>query len=292
MKPLHAAYALLVMIIWGVNFVAAKIGLYEIPPLMLVGVRFALVAVLLLPFARPPRGQWLGVAILSVTMGSLHFGLMFSGIEGVDASVAAIAIQMQVPFAALLAAIVFRDYLGWPRLFGMALAFAGIVVLAGEPRHSTDLLPLALVVLASMMWGMSNVIIKRLGPFDGMTLNAYLAALTAPQLLLASLVLEPGSVDALLGATWWAYGSILFMAVIVTIVGYGLWYILVPLYDVNQTVPYTLLVPVFGVASGVVMLGEELTWAMVIGGAATLGGVAIIILRRPRTVAPAAAAER
>ena len=282
MRPLHILMAVLVMTIWGLNFVAAKLGLTELPPLLLTGVRFALVALMLLPFATFPKGQGLKLALLSLVMGSLHFGFMFTGLTQVNAGVAAIAIQLQVPFAALIAAIVFKDYLGWRRLLGMAVAFAGVVLLAGEPEFDADIGYLLLVVAASLMWAVGNLIIKSMGEIDGFSLNAWMSALTAPQLLLVSLMIDGNPLPFLLEAGWRGYGSIIFMAILVTIVGYGIWYHLIPRYDVNQTIPFTLLVPPFGVFFGVWLLDEPLTWRMAVGGIATLIGVAIIILRRPK----------
>ncbi len=292
MRPLHILFAVIIMAIWGANFVVAKIGLMHLPPLMLAGARFALVAALLLPFVARPRGQWGAIALLSLVMGSLHFGLMFYGLRGTEAGTASIAVQMQVPFAALLAAIVFKDYLGWRRLLGLAIAVGGVAYLAGEPRFSDDLWPFATVVAASLMWSFGNILIKRMGPIDGFQLNAWLSLFTAPQLIITSLILEPGAVTALLDAPWQGYAAILYMTVVVTIVGYGLWYFLIPKYDVNQTMPFTLLVPIFGVLGGMVFLDEPFSWRVVIGGAATLVGVAIIIIRRPRMIAPEAQAER
>jgi O-acetylserine/cysteine efflux transporter len=292
MRPLHILLAVVVMAIWGTNFVDAKIGLTELPPLMLTGGRFVLVAVLLLPFVGRPRGQWVSIATLSLVMGSLHFGFMFYGLKGTEAGVASIAVQMQVPFAALLAAVVFKDYLGWRRLVGLAIAIAGVVYLAGEPRFEGDPWPLAMVITASLMWACGNIVIKNMGPIDGFQLNAWLSLFTAPQLVIASLIFEPGAATALVEAGWAGYGAVLYMTVMVTIIGYGLWYFLIPRYDVNQTMPFTLLVPIFGVLGGMVFLDEPFSWRVVIGGAATLAGVAIIIVRRPRMIAPEAQAER
>ncbi|MCP4329382.1 MAG: EamA family transporter [Alphaproteobacteria bacterium] len=292
MRPVHIVLAVAVMAIWGLNFVIAKIGLMHLDPLMLTGSRFALVAAMLLPFVGRPRGQWGSIIVLSLVMGSLHFGFMFYGLRGIDASVASIAIQMQVPFAALLAAFFFKDYLGWRRLLGMAAAILGVVVLAGEPRFDGNLLPLGLVIAASLMWAFGNIVIKRMGPIDGFQLNAWLSLFTAPQLLLASWAFEPGAAIALVDAPWQAYAAILYMAVMVTIVGYGAWYFLIPRYEVNQTMPFTLLVPLFGVLSGVTMLDEALTWRVLVGGTAILAGVAVIIIRRPRMIAPEAQPDR
>src|SRR3546814_20429358 len=93
--------------------------------MLFMALRFALVAILLLPFAKRPEGQWGAVFAIAVTLGLLHFSFMFHGLKTVDAGTASIAIQLQVPFASLLAAIVFQDKLGWRRALGVAIAFIG-----------------------------------------------------------------------------------------------------------------------------------------------------------------------
>lgn len=276
--------ALLIMAIWGLNFVVAKWGLAEFPPLLIMALRFALVAVLVVPFARVPRGRMLPVAALSVTLGSIHFPLMFSGLTGIDAATASLAAQAQVPFSSLLAAILFKDRLGWRRAVGMAAAFAGVVVIAGEPRLAGSMTPLLLVLAASLAFSIASMQMKTIIGVDGFALNGWVALLAAPQLLVLSLLLEDGHLEALANATAWGWGSVVYMAVGVTIVAYGLWYPLLRKYEVNQTMPYLLTVPLFGVAAGMTLMGDPFTLRLVLGGCLTLGGVAFIVRRRPHVV--------
>ncbi|NIA68611.1 EamA family transporter [Pelagibius litoralis] len=276
------------MAIWGLNFAVAKIGLTQLPPLIFMTLRFLLVAALLLPFAKLPRGQWLPLFGISFTLGILHFSFMFTGLITLDAATAAIAIQLQVPFAALLAAFFFNDKLGWRRGFAMLLAFAGVAVIAGEPRLDGQYTALGFVIFAACMWSVANVQIKRLGQIDGFTLNAWISVFAMPQLALASLLLEDGQWAALQQANFWAYFAIVYQAVAVVVIGYGAWYWMLRRYQMNQIMPAMLLIPVFGVLSGIVFLGETLTANLVIGGLLTVGGVGIIILRRPKATAPEA----
>ncbi|HEY0834410.1 MAG TPA: EamA family transporter [Azospirillum sp.] len=284
MTPQDVALALLVMALWGLNFVAAKIGLAEFPPMLMMALRFTLVAALLLPFVRMPRGRMRGVLLLSVILGAVHFPLMFNGIKGLDAATASVAAQLQVPFASLLAALFFKDKLGWKRAFGMVVAFAGVLLIAGEPRLAGNLTPLFLVVAASLAFALASVQIKRLGSVDGFALNAWMALFAAPQLLVLSLLLESGQAEAIANASLWGWGAVAYIAVMATIVAYGLWYRLLRRYDVNQAVPYMLLVPLFGVASGVLLLDEPLTWRLALGGLVTVAGVGLIVLRLPKVV--------
>lgn len=275
---------LVVVALWGINFVSSKIGVTEFPPLFLMFLRFTLVAAVLLPFVRVPWGKLRSIAILALILGGVHFPLMFSGIRGLDAATTSVVAQLQVPFASLLAALFFRDTLGWRRAAGMVVAFAGVVLIAGEPRLASSLGPLLMVVGASLAFAAANVQIKRLGAVDGFTLNAWMALFAAPLLLVLSLILEDGQWQAVTHATWQGWAALLYIVVAATIIAYGLWYYLIGKYDVNQAVPYMLLIPVFGVLSGVAVLGEPLTWTLVIGGLLTVAGVGVIVIRKPTVV--------
>jgi O-acetylserine/cysteine efflux transporter len=287
-RPLHVFLFVLVTFIWGMNFAAAKIGLQQLPPILMIALRWGLVGLVLLPFGLPARGQWGQIVMISVTLGLLHFSLMFWGLRILDAATAAIAIQLQVPFAAILAAVFFDDRLGWRRALGLTIAFAGVAIIAGEPRLNGQYLALATVITAACIWSVANIQIKKLGEINGFVLNGWIGILATPQLLIASWLLEQDQWQSLVTADWRAYASILYQTFLVVVFGYGLWFRLLRMYEVNQVMPFVLLVPVFGVLSGVLMLGEVLTLTFMIGGALTIVGVAIIIVRRPKLVAPQA----
>ena len=280
----HAVIAVFVTLVWGFNFGIAKLGLEQLPPVFMMALRFALVAVLLVPFSPLPRGRVREIFALSFTLGAVHFPLMFTGLRGVDAAAAAIAVQTQVPFSALIAAVVFKDRLGWRRTLGMGVAFAGVAVLAGEPRFAGGLWSFLMIIAASFVWAVANVQMKFLGDLNGFAVNGWMSLFAVPQLLAVSLLLETGQLDALAAADWKAFAAIVYTALCVTILGYGLWYWLLHRYPVNQTMPFSLLVPLFGVLSGIVVLGEPLLPSIVLGGLLTVGGVAVIVVRRPKAV--------
>lgn len=275
---------LVVVALWGINFVSSKIGVANFPPLFLMFLRFTLVAAVMLPFVRVPWGRMGGIAMLAVILGGIHFPLMFNGIKGLDAATTSVVAQLQVPFSSLLAAVFFRDKLGWRRAIGMMVAFAGVVLIAGEPRLASSLGALLLVIAASFAFASANVQIKRLGAIDGFTLNAWMALFAAPLLLVLSLLFEDGQWHAVTHASWQGWAALLYIVIAATIIAYGLWYYLIGRYDVNQAVPWMLLIPVFGVLSGVVVLDEPLSWTLVIGGLLTVAGVGVIVLRKPTTV--------
>jgi O-acetylserine/cysteine efflux transporter len=278
---------LAVTVVWGFNFAVVKTGLSIVPPIAFVALRFAVVGVMLLPWLRWPQRRFRDLVVLSVILGVVHFSLMFTGMRGLDVATASIAIQLQVPFAAILAAIFFGETLHWRRLTGMAIAFAGVVLIAGEPRLSGNLLPLFLVIAAACTWASATIQIKRIGDdVDVLALNGWVALLAAPQLALLSWAIEDGQLAAIAAADWRLWLSVAFQALLVTIFGYSVWYRLMRRFSVNQVMPFTLLVPLFGVLSGVIFFDDRLTLLMIIGGVCTIVGVAIIIIRRPRVIAP------
>lgn len=274
--------AVLVMVLWGTNFVAAKIGLSQFPPLLLTAMRFTIVAGLLLPFVRVPRGNIGGIILLSIVLGAVHFPLMFMGIKGLDAATASVAAQLQVPFSSLMARIFFKDKLGWQRSLGMVVAFSGVLLIAGEPRLGGNSMSLLLVVFASLAFALASLQIKRLASVDGLALNAWMGLFAVPQLLLLSLALEHGQMAAIENASIMGWGSLSYIAIVATIIAYGLWYRLLRRYDVNQTVPYLLLLPVVGMASGVLLLNEPLSWQLMVGGLVTVVGLSLIVHERSR----------
>ena len=284
--------AVLVTAIWGFNFVVAKTGLTELPPIFMMALRFTLSAALLVPFVTMPREKLKQVAALSVVLGAGHFSMMFTGLKELDGSTAAIAIQLQVPFSALLATVLLNDPPGWRRVIGMAVAFGGVILIAGEPRFAGSLWSLGLVVGAAFMWAVGNVQVKQMGKIDEMALLAWMSVMAAPQLFLLSFMLEDGQISAAAAAGWRGWGAVAYQAVIVVALSYGIWYRLLARHSVSSTVPYTLLVPVFGVLASVIWLDETLTPRVLIGGVVTVLGVSVIVWRRPHLADPVPDAER
>ena len=286
MKPADLAIALAVMLMWGLNFVMAKIGLEHWPPIFFVMLRFALVAAFLLPFVRLPRAQLPRLLALSVVLGSLHFPMMFTAMQTLDAGTAAVVVQLQVPFAALLGHFIYKDRLGWRSIVGMALAFAGVLLITGEPRLSGQLFAVGLVVVGAFMFAIANIQMKGLGDLNGNSINAWTALFAAPQLLAISLLLESGHLAALREVTWEAMAALLYQVVIMVIISYALWYRLLRKYSVGQVMPLTLLLPILGVLSGVLLLGEAMSWQKAAGGMLTVLGVGVIVIRRARVAEP------
>ncbi len=279
MKPAHMALAVLVMLVWASNIAAARFAAADIPGWALITVRMAVIAVSLVPFVRIPRGHMWKIFWLSVTMGTLHFGLMFVALEHIHVGTAALIIQTSVPFALLLALLFFRERFGWYRAAGILISFVGVGLIVGEPRLSDSLLYAFMALVSALAFGGANLQLRRLGGVSVFAINGWMAVFAIPQMALMSFLFETGQVGAIANAPVETWVAILHMGIIVSIVGHGLWYQLVPKYQTNQTMPFTLLIPLFGVGMGIVFLGETLNWHIIAGGLVTITGVAIIVFR-------------
>ena len=284
MKATHIVLAVAVMAVWASNIAAARLAAGEIPGWALITIRMALIAITLVPFVPIPRGHMWKIFGLSVTMGTIHFGLMFVALEHIHAGTAALILQTSVPFALLLALIFFRERFGWRRAAGIFISFAGVTLLVGEPRINDNLLFAFLALVSALSFGAANLQLRGLGGVNVFAINGWMSVFAIPQMALISWVFESGQIDAIQNASTDSWIAIAHMGIVVSIVGHGLWYRLVPKYRTNQTMPFTLLIPFFGVSFGVILLGETLTWLIVAGGLVTIIGVAIIVFRKPENV--------
>lgn len=292
MSPRDILAAAAIVLLWSVNFSANKVAVGQLPPVLMVALRFVLMAVLLAPLLRRPLpGPALRrVLLLSFTLGVMHFGLFFAGLKGIGAGLSAIVGQLAVPFSAILAALLFGERTGPLQVLGMAVAFVGVYVIAGEPSLEVDAWHLALSVAAALAFAAANIQIKRLAPIAPLTLNAWIAVLAAPQMLVASWLLESGQMAALAAADWRGWSALAFTTVTGGIISYALWYSLLGRHPVNRVVPLTLLAPGLAVIIAAGLLGEPLTAKVLAGAVLTLAGVAIIQWRQPRAAASTATA--
>ena len=285
MQPVHILIALSVIAIWGTNFVALRYATADFSPWLLLALRHGCAALVMLPFARIIPGRMGQVFLISVSLGIMHFGFMTIALVHLQAGTGAILMQTTVPFAALLAWLVFGDALGWRRGAGMAVAFVGVGLIAGAPSTGGRIDMVAMMLVSAAAFSVANIQIKRLGEFSITALAAWLAIFSAPQSLVLSLIFESGQIATMESARLGGWLALAYMTIIVSFGSHCLWYVVVRRYATNQTMPFTLLVPVVACAVGIVWLGETLTPGTAIGGVLTIAGVAAIVMRRPDTAA-------
>lgn len=278
MPPRDLLLGLVIVAIWALNIIVIKLGVEELPPLLLTTLRFLLVAALLVPFHPVARQHFAFLLLLSVTFGSLHFALLFIGLGQAEAGTGALLVQMGTPFATLLAMVFLGERLSAKRLAGLLLSFAGVIILAGGPSLPSPL-PMALLLLSAFGWAVSQLLIKRGPNLAPMALAGWTALFAVPQVALGSWWFERDQLGAMAAAGVYGWGAVFYTAVMSSIVAYGLWYGLLRRHPVSRLAPLSLLVPVGAVVLGIVLLGESLNAHVLGGGAMVIAGVALIVIR-------------
>lgn len=276
--------ATLVSFCWGANFSASKMAVLHFSPFLTIILRFVGVCLLLLPFIRRYGWpNWRDMALLSLFYVTLHFAMFFVAMRmGLSVSSTIVASQLGVPFSCLLAAIFFKDYLGPWRSFGLILAFFGVVVVAGAPDVEEHSLAFLVALIGAFGWAAANIHMKRMKETAVVPMLFWPGLIALPQMLTLSLLFEHDQLAQITAAPMQAWVAIAYSIVFSSLIGYGLWTWLLARYEVTQVVPYSLLIPVFGIATSMAMFGESLTLPLLLGAALTVVGVAIITLRRPK----------
>lgn len=279
--------AFAVICIWAFNMIAIKVGVTEIPPMLMTGLRFVLVALLLVPFTRITRKQLPGVLLVSFTFGTLHFGLLFAALAQAEAGTSAVVLQLGAPIATVLACLMLREPLGLVRSVGLAVSVAGIAVLAAGPTLPPPF-ALALLLASATGWAVSNLVVKQVEGVRPMAMMGWSSLFSIPQLLVASWIFEGDSWGQLATAGWHGWFSVAYSAIGSSIIGYGIWYRLLQRHSVNAVVPYSMLNPLLTVLFGIVLIGDDPSPIKLAGALIMVVGVALI-LRKPATTLPDAA---
>jgi len=280
MKPVDVLIAIAVAIIWGMGFVIAKAGMVHFSPILLMALRFTLTAACLIYFFRPPPGLFKQLFWISLISAALQYSLTFNGVRGIDASTAALLVQLEVPFGLIMAWLAFGERIRPQQGLGILVAFAGAVLIVGEPRLEGDLIYAFLVIGGAFTWAIGQIMVKKLGNIGGFRLLSGVALFAAPQLFVASWIFEQDQLEQVQTASLGAWSSVIYLGIVMTALGYGLWYRLLGHYGVNQVMPFLLLLPVTSVCGGIFFLGESLTVKIALGGSLAIIGVALITIQR------------
>lgn len=278
--------AISVAIIWGMGFIIAKAGMSHFSPILLMALRFTLTAFCLIWFFRPPMTLYKDLFWISLVSAAIQYSLTFNGVNGIDASTAALLVQLEVPFGLLLAWIILDDKISVKQVIGMAVAFIGAVLIVGEPKLANDLVYAFMVIGGAFTWAVGQIMIKKLGNIGGFMLITGVAIFAAPQLFIASFLLETDQLLQIQTASINAWAAVIYLGLIMTALGYALWYRLLGIYTINQVMPFLLLLPVTSVLGGIFFLGESLTVKIATGGGLAIIGVALITIQRSQVTKP------
>lgn len=278
MELRHILWAVFVAAIWGVNFVVIRLGLDDFPPILLNALRFAAVGCVFAWFIPRPKIPFSRIIAVGLVLGVAKFSLLFIGMDvGMPAGLSSLVLQAQAIFTVLFAAVILGERPKGMQLVGMAIAFVGLGVIGLDLSQGAVITAFVLVLGAAACWGMANILIKRSGADDMLALMVWASLVAAPPLFALSWYFEGGDqvTAALTQISLKGLGAVAYLAVAATLIGFGLWGRLLKLYPASQVAPFSLLVPVFGLSSAALILGETLTPLKVAGGVLVITGLVV-----------------
>lgn len=278
----HVLLALLVVSIWGFNFVVIKLSVEALPPVLAAALRFAAAAFPAVLFVRPPKAPFWLVVAFGLSFGFLLYAFLNVSIAwGMPAGLSSIVLQTQAFFTMLMAFLLLGERPSRFQMIGAAVAFGGIAVIASDRVEGAGLLPLSLTILAAISWGLANVLTKKAGRVNAVAFTVW-GSLAAPLPLLAlSFMTEgwPAISAAIAGFSWSDAALIAFLAYPATLLGGGIWSWLLGRHPASVVAPFTLLVPITGLLSGYLVLGETVTPVEIAGALLVIAGLIVTLIK-------------
>lgn len=287
----HLSLAVLVTLVWGVNFPITKLGLRAIDPFVLTGIRFALAALPLVFFIKRPAVKFSYVAAYGFIFGLGMWGVINYGIQvGVSPGIASLIIQLSVFFTMGWGFVLFKEKIRGAQMLGAVLALIGLAGIISTQEGNHAVLGVMLIVLSAVAWSVGNVIIKKSGVKEIFSFMVW-ASLIPPIPLFLTAWLMHGSaafegLQASLDLT--AVLSILFQVYLATHFAYWGWNSLLKLYPVSTVAPLSLLIPVFGITSSMLILDERISTPNLISIGIIIVGLAVGLYRKPVNLASSA----
>ena len=271
--------AICVPCLWGFGLVIAKPGMEQLPPLLINGLRWTLAGFILVWWFPIPKKFLKQILLVSFVACTLQYGLTFTGVSMIDASSAVLLVQSEVLFGVLVAFFILKEKPAIKNLVGLLIAFIGLVILAGAPNLEGKYLGVLFVLSGALTWAIGQILAKPLSEkISGPTLTAWIGVMGGPQLIIASSIIEGNTIEYVQSANILAWIIVLYLALVMTALGYSLWYYILGRYPVNKVMPVHLLLPVSGIITAMLLLKERPDIEVFIGGAIILIGVGMILI--------------
>ena len=219
------------------------------------------------------------LGVIALVSATLQYGLTFSGLALIDATPAIFLVQSEVVFGTVIAVIMLREWPTRRQVTGTGVSLAGIVTIVGAPSLEGQMTGVSLVLAGCLCWAFGQVLVRRLGTaLTGFQLTAWIGVIAAPQMLLASVIIEGNPVPALVTASIGDWATVAYLGVVMTVIGYSAWYFLLARYPVPMVLPLLLLLPVSTILGAIGFLGERPDAHVLIVGLIVIGGVGAVIV--------------
>ncbi|MGY0502701.1 EamA family transporter [Nocardia sp. FBN12] len=274
---------LTVVVLWGLNFLAIRIGLDHFPPFFFVALRFAVIAIPVLLFIPRPAVKTRWLLLYGTGFGILQFAFLFTAMRtGMPTGLASLVLQSSAPFTVVLGAVLLRERLRPVQIAGLAVAVLGMVIIGADRLAHATLLPVLLTLAGGLGWAFGNIGARQAGTdspgYNPMHLTLWMSVVPVVPMLVLSMAVEgPGTGFRAIGTAFSADGlpalaALAYIAILATVCGSGLWTYLMSRYPAGTVAPLSLLVPVVGIAAAWAVLDEQPSPAALIGGAIVIAG--------------------
>lgn len=286
---------LTVVVLWGLNFIAIRVGLDHFPPFFFAALRFAVMAVPVVLFVKFPRVQMRWFLLYAVGFGFGQFAFLFLAMNlGMPTGLASLVLQTSAPFTVLLGVFFLRERLVPAQIVGIAIAVAGIVVIGVDRAGHSSIgvgivVPMVLTVLAGLSWAFGNIGSRLAQPDDALRMTLWMSVVPPIPFLALSFATEGPRADltslTTLGSSSGliALAGLTYVVLLGTIAGSGLWTMLMKRYEASRVAPLSLLVPVVGISAAWLLLGEVPSGVEIAGAALVIAGCAAGVLAAPRS---------
>lgn len=265
---------------WGANFPLLKLGVKDLPPFYFTSLRVLFMGLLGVFFVKVPKKDWFKLSLLSFCLFGLPLGLTTYAVTGMDASLVALFTELEVPFALILGAIILKDKLNLVQVIGLIISFFGIYLVSQSPEISiTNIYPFFAALLAALSYACAFILTKYIS-LDSFSMTIWSCLLACPWSLLLSFIFQE-SHELLYPTTKTGIISFIISSFF-SLIGFGLWNMLLKNYKVSQVVPMAMLVPVASLLFSYLILGEATHLMAIGGGVLTLIGVFCQIQSKPQ----------
>ncbi|WHU47254.1 EamA family transporter [Gordonia sp. L191] len=294
---------LTVVVLWGLNFIAIRVGLDHFPPFFFAALRFAVMAVPVVLFVKFPRVQMRWFLLYAVGFGFGQFAFLFLAMNlGMPTGLASLVLQTSAPFTVLLGVLFLRERLVPAQILGIAIAVAGIVVIGVDRAGHSSIgvgivVPMVLTVLAGLSWAFGNIGSRLAQPDDALRMTLWMSVVPPIPFLALSFATEGPRADLTSLTTLGSSSGLIalvglaYVVLLGTIAGSGLWTMLMKRYEASRVAPLSLLVPVVGISAAWLLLGEVPSGIEIAGAALVIAGCAAGVLAAPRSRVRAGAGE-
>ena len=281
MKIRDILLSLCAPLLLGFGFAIAKPAMEQFPPFLLMGLRFTIAALILIWWFPIPKKLLKDIFVVSLIGGTITYGLVYTGLNSVDASSSILLVHTEVPFAVIIAYFLFKEKPSIKNILGMIIAFIGLFILLGAPNLEGKFIGVTLLLVGAFAWSLGMVMAKPISKkIGGFAVTAWICVFAGPMLLLGSFLFDGNTIYFFLSADINGWLIVAFLGLIMQPLAYGTWYQVMGRNPTHKVMPMMLLLPLTGLSTAIFLLGEDPSAEVFIGGAIILFGIAMILFEK------------